>query len=233
MNFIYFKIHKFKMMNEWWFILNADTQILPSVMWLPVQDFKHLCVFRLGSTSWWSIPAVWTRSRSAWTTGTRGEALIKPTVLTPHTTFTVKALCVCSQDQSSGSGASCSGLPGEGGPWHHSLGLRQLQRGSYSLLGISSQTMWWSGFLFFYKIVQTEYKRGVTKIAWGYDYIEATKTGKAVPLRPNIYIMRTVWSPGADSGIIIYLRRRTTGRRNVCLCMRCPTDSNNKTRQWK
>lgn len=158
-----------------------------------------------------------------------------PTLLTPHTTFTVKALNapVCSQDQSSGSGAAGSGLPGEGGPWHHSIGIRQLQRGSYSLLGISSQTMWWSCFLFFYKIVQTEYERGVAKVAWGYDYIEATKNGKAVPLRPDIYIMRTVWSPGADTGIIIYLRRTTTGRCNVCLRMRCPTEQTKQDNESK
>lgn len=75
----------------------------------------------------------------------------------PHTAFKVKVLNapVCPQDQSSGPGAAGGRLPCEGRPWHHPLGLWQLQRGSYSLLWISSQTMWWSCFLYLDKVVLT------------------------------------------------------------------------------
>lgn len=78
----------------WWFgqkfcvlkiLINWRWQISDSYIFLCRHWYHHqschflfLFVSRQGSISWWSIPAVWTRSRWAWTTGTRGEALTKP-----------------------------------------------------------------------------------------------------------------------------------------------------------
>lgn len=238
-----FHLLQILMNSRWWMsdghILNADTHvsdflcktlnICVSSDWVQPRDEASLLCERDHAQPEQQEPAV--RHWQTHNTDTSHDFHSKSTWIINDKKINAP---VCSQDQSSGSGAAGSGVPGEGGPWHHSLSLRQLQGGSYSLLWISSQTMWWSCFLFFYKIVETEYERGVAKVAWGYDYVGATKNGK-VPLRPHINIMRVVWSSGADSGIMIYLRRTTTGRCNVCLRMRCLTEQwvNNKTRKWK
>lgn len=53
-----------------------------------------------------------------------------------------------------------------------------------------------------YRVVQTEYERGVAKVARSDDNREGTKNGEAGPLRAHICIIRTVRSPGAVSSRI-------------------------------
>lgn len=79
------------------------------------------------------------------------------------------------------------------------------------------------------KLFKLNMKEVSPKVALSDDNREGTKNGKAGPLRPLIYIIRTARPPGAVSARIIHLRRTTT---RSCSAWDAPL-SNNKTGQWK